>query len=140
MNDILLKQSKKKFNDLNLREIILLDNQSTMSLFCNERMVSDIKTAPIPLTLKSNGGTMQVNKVASIGDGKPKVWFLSQAITNILSLKEVTASYHVTYDSYNKAFIVWREEHGLPNWSLRCTKAGYISTTQRVKASLLWLP
>ncbi len=31
-----LKQSKGKLRDLDLRKVVLLDNQSTMSLFCNK--------------------------------------------------------------------------------------------------------
>ena len=38
--EVALKQSKGKLIDINLREVILLDNQSTMSLFCNHRMVT----------------------------------------------------------------------------------------------------
>ena len=33
--EVALKQSKGKLSDLNLQEVILLDNQSTMSLFRN---------------------------------------------------------------------------------------------------------
>jgi hypothetical protein len=34
---------------------------------------------------------------------------------NILSIKDIAKSYQITYDSYNQAFIVWREERNLPN-------------------------
>ncbi len=56
-NEVTLKQSKGKLGNLNLQEVILLDNQSTMSLFCNCRMVSNVSISDEPLTLRSNGGT-----------------------------------------------------------------------------------
>ncbi len=36
------KQSKGKLCDINLRKVILLDNQSMMSLFCNKQLVTNI--------------------------------------------------------------------------------------------------
>ena len=67
---------------------------------------------------------MTVNQQASIGKGKPMVWFSKNAITNIMSLKEVAQVYRVTYDSYNSAFIVWREDNGLPNMTFRMHRCG----------------
>ena len=82
-NDLSLKQSRGKLSDIDLRHVILLDNQSTMSLFCNKRLVQNIHKSPEPLILKSNGGSMTVHEVASIGK-KAEVWFSRDAITNIL--------------------------------------------------------
>jgi hypothetical protein len=109
-----MKQSAGKMKDLHLRKVILLDNQSTMSLFCNKHMVSNIRKSSDVLTLRSNGGSMQVGHVALINK-TTEVWFSPKAITNILSLQDVKRHYRVTYDSYDAAFIVWREEQGLPN-------------------------
>jgi hypothetical protein len=66
---------------------------------------------------------MQVRHVASIG-AKTEVWYSKNAITNILSVKDMMQSYHITYDSYDEAFIVWREEKNLPNMIFRMHSSG----------------
>ncbi len=104
-----MKQSTGKLKGLELRIVILLDNQSTMSLFCNKRLVTDISKSNEKLTLRSNGGLMRVGQIASINKSTD-VWFSPKAITNILSLHDVKRHYQVTYDSYNEAFIVWQEQ------------------------------
>jgi hypothetical protein len=43
---------------LDLKEVILLDSQSTMDLFCNAALVSKISKSRSNMRLKSNGGTM----------------------------------------------------------------------------------
>ena len=50
------------------------------------------------MTVHGNGGTLTTNQKAHVhnyGD----VWFHEKAITNILSLKNVSRHFHVTYDS-----------------------------------------
>lgn len=50
------EQSKKGGSGLQLREVVLLDNQSTIDVFCNPRMVYNIRKAEYPLKLQCNGG------------------------------------------------------------------------------------
>ncbi len=123
-NNVVLKQSKGKLKDLDLRSIILLDNKSTMSLFCNRKLVTNVCDSDEPLTLQSNGGSMKVYQVADIGKDQCPIWFSTKAITNILSLKEVIKRYSVTYNSYDEAFYVYRESHGLPNMIFRLCSSG----------------
>ena len=81
--------SQKGLNKVDLHQVILLDNQSTVSLFCNPQFASDYVKVDKPLHLQSNGSTVTVYRKAEIGDGDTKVWFSKKAITNILSLKMV---------------------------------------------------
>ena len=110
----LFKQNHKEIN-LDLREIVLLDNQSTMDLFCNPKLVNSIFKSNNHMRLKSNGGTMRVNHKASIAGYMNKVWFDKKAITNIVALTNLIKQYRVTYDSDDLSFVVHREEAGLPN-------------------------
>jgi hypothetical protein len=45
---------------LDLKEVILLDSQSTMDLFCKAALVREISKSRSNMRLKSNGGTMVV--------------------------------------------------------------------------------
>jgi hypothetical protein len=58
------------------------------------------------MTVHGNGGTLTANMMAHV-ENYGDVWFHPNAITNILSLKNVRNKFHVTYDSQgNSAFIV----------------------------------
>ena len=54
------------FNKLDLREIILLDNQSTTDLFYNKKLVRKTFKSKSAMRLKSNGGSMLVTRKAII--------------------------------------------------------------------------
>ena len=117
-----LNQSGKSIN-LDLREVILLDNQSTMSLFCNDKLIIRKKRADRPLKLQSNGGTLVVNHEAEIGEGQ-FVWFSKRAITNILSFKQVKKTYPVSYESEADTFTIHREDCGLGNMVFKMHESG----------------
>ena len=84
---------------LELRTVVLLDNKSTMDLFCDPDLVEDIKKVKGPLRIQSNGGEIHANQKAKISGYKKRVWFRRRAITNITVLKNLTEQYRVTYDS-----------------------------------------
>ena len=85
--DLNFKQYKKDLRGFNLREVILLDNQSTVDLFCNRKFVHNIRLAPESLTLKSNGGELIVRHIAEVGNYAEPVWFSNNAIANIFPLR-----------------------------------------------------
>jgi len=80
---------------------ILLDSQSTVDVFCNPRLLNNIRDAKRQLILHCNAGTTIVTKKGDL-KGYGTVWFHPQGIANILSLSNVSKKYRVTYDSGNK--------------------------------------
>jgi hypothetical protein len=79
--DILFKKDNGPMIDLVLRNIILLDSQSTMDLFCNPDLVNGIHKTRDEMTLQSNGGQMKVRHKAKISSYKHEVWFDKDVIT-----------------------------------------------------------
>jgi hypothetical protein len=113
---IVLALKSKKFKDLDLRNVLLLDNQSTFNLCCNKRFTSKIFGATNALTMTSNGGGLRITKKCKIPGYKYEVCFSKKAITNIICLKNLIKCYRVTYDSkVDTTFVVHRSAYGLPN-------------------------
>ena len=69
----LFKQSHGTKIAIDLRQIILLDSQSTMDLFCNKALVDKTFKSSDTMRLKSNGGSMLVNEKATIPGYAKKV-------------------------------------------------------------------
>jgi hypothetical protein len=123
-DEILFKQKHGKLNKLNLRNIILLDSQSTMDLFCNSKLVDVITKASSKMRLKSNDGTMAVTHKATMTGYKHDVWFSEKAITNIIALKNLRQQYQITYDSRDKKFVVHRDHQHKPNMEFKMHESG----------------
>jgi hypothetical protein len=109
---------------IDLREIILLDSQSTMNLFCNAALVSKTCKSNTSMRLKINGGTMVVTWKATMPGYNTYVWFSTIAITNIIALSNLILQYRVTYNSDGNIFVVHRDSQGKPNMEFRMHKCG----------------
>jgi hypothetical protein len=59
-----IKQTHSTRITLDLKKVILLDSQSTMDLICDTALVESTFKSSHSMPLKSNGGTMEVNKQA----------------------------------------------------------------------------
>jgi hypothetical protein len=91
---------------LDIKEVILLDSQSTTDLFCNTALVSKIRKSRANMRRKSNGGTMVVTQKATMEGYNKTVWFSTRVITNIIALGNFIDQYRVTYYSDNLMFVV----------------------------------
>jgi len=67
---------------------ILLDSQSTVDVFCNSRLLSNIREAKRQLVLHCNAGTVLVTMTGDL-KGYGTVWYHPTGIANILSLNNV---------------------------------------------------
>lgn len=103
-----------------MRDWILLDNQSSVTVFCNKDLVKNIrKSTTGSMHLATNGGTLVTNQKADLPQWG-EVWFNDKAITNIFSYAEMADRYRITYDSdKDDAFVVH-----LPNKEVRFERIG----------------
>jgi hypothetical protein len=119
----LFKQSHAAGISLDLTQVILLDSQSTMDLFCNKALVDKTYKSEDYMQLKTNAGTMLVRHKATIPGYKKKVWFSTRAITNIVALSNLIQQYCITYDSNDLMFVVHREPDK-PNMEFKMHESG----------------
>jgi hypothetical protein len=87
---------------------ILLDSQSTVSVFRNASMLTNIRPSEQVLRAITNGGSQTSNLIGDFPNLGP-VWYNPESIANILSLAEVRRVCRITMDtSESPAFIVHR--------------------------------
>ena len=79
---------------------ILLDNQSTVDVFHNDKLLCNIRTTDGYMDIHCNAGVTSTNMVGDL-KGYGTVWYHPKGIANILSLNRVKEKYQVTYDSHN---------------------------------------
>jgi hypothetical protein len=101
------------------------------------------------MQLKSNGGTMEVNKQAIMSGCHMHMWYNKKAITNILTLSNVIKQYQVTYDSNDQMFVVHHNSEGKPNtkfwmhksrlhyFETRDSKFTFVNTVSKNKAGFM---
>ena len=77
---------------------MLLENQFTVNVFYNPRLLRNIRRAPYFLKIYSTGGSTKTNLIGDL-PGFGVVWFQLKGIKNILSLSKVKKKFRITFNS-----------------------------------------
>jgi hypothetical protein len=94
-----LAQVENHFPDGIPNHYVLLDSDSTVSIFCNADLLTDIHDVDEPLYLETNGGGYQIStQMGTLADFGP-VWYNPESIANVLSLAQVRMVRRVTMDT-----------------------------------------
>ena len=82
-----------------MKNWILLDTGSSTDIFCDRRLLNDVKHQPVGLTLHTNGGILKSNQAGEL-DQYGHVWHEKRALTNIFSFYNLQKKFHVTFDNH----------------------------------------
>ena len=78
----------KKFGSY-LIEMVIIDNSTTINMFVNPNMITNIRKSEIPTNFMTNAGSKIVDKFGEIiVSGQTKI--RTEIIANVLSLNETT--------------------------------------------------
>ena len=90
---------------------VLLDSQSTVSVFHNKSYLTNIRKSAASLTVYTNGGTQVSDHVGDVKNFGP-VWYNPDSLANILSLAAVRKLCRVTMDTAVEAAILVHRTNG----------------------------
>jgi hypothetical protein len=96
-DNFLFHQRKERYSIIH-DTWILLDSQSTVSVFKNSKFLSNIRPSPNKLRVHTNGGiqfSSQMGTVTNFGD----VWFNEESLADILSMAAVQKVCPITMDT-----------------------------------------
>jgi hypothetical protein len=78
---------------------ILLDSGSTTDIISNPHLLHDIHTAAEPIWIGSIASRIKLTEKGHLGTYPHPVWYNPKGMANILSLHNVSTTYHVTMDT-----------------------------------------
>ena len=109
---------------------VLLDSQSTVSVFNNKSFLSSIRRSPKHLKVYTNGGTQTSTLIGDVRNFGP-VWYNPNSLANILSLAEVRKRCRVTMDTaIEPAICVHRPNGSIMKFVEFTTGLYYYDTTK----------
>ena len=113
-------------------EWVLLDNQFTIDVFINRRLLRNIRRIGQYMYIHCTARVTRTNLVGEL-PGYGTVWFHPDGIANILSLSRVKTKYRITFDSdENNEFIIHKPDGSTRNFKELCRGLYYHDTSTEV--------
>jgi len=114
---------------------MLIDNQSTIDVFSNRRLLSNIYRCNIPLTIRCNAG-VRTTYWRGFLSGYGWVWYFPEGIANILSLSRVKEKFRVTFDSaVDNCFHVHKDDGTILKFHEASRRLYYFDTANRTEVA-----
>ena len=115
---------------------IFLDSQSTVDVFSNGKLLTDIKASSTTMHIRCNAGVKTTNMQGHLS-GYGWVWYFPNGIANILSLSRVKEKFRVTFNSaLDNCFHVHKQEKILRFWEVT-RQLYYFDTAARHEESTM---
>ena len=89
---------KKKDISSKIKDDIIHNNRSTLSIFANPEPVEGIRKSKSTLEMATNAGTRLTNQEANV-PGFGTIWYDEGAIVNIFSFTELVEKHQITFNS-----------------------------------------
>ena len=110
---------------------VLLDNQSTVSVFRDRSLLLDVHQVRQGVDIHSHGSVRHTNWMGRL-PGFGSVWLNEGGMANILSMRSVREQYRVAYDGTADEFVVYTDTErltfALSSQGLYCRDMGSLST------------
>ena len=118
------------------KEWILLDSQSTVSIFSNHQLLRNICKSDRWMHIHCNAGITRTSLVGNFSR-YGTVWYHPDGIANILSLAEVQKQFHVTYDSSKQNEFVVHKPDGSTKQFIQSERGLYYLNTSSKGITLI---
>jgi len=89
-----------------MRDVLFLDTRTIFSSMANGELLTNICKADLPINMRTNTGTCQIDKVGTLLGFNGKIWYDKQSMANNVSFAELAKQHQISYNATRDSFKV----------------------------------